>query len=177
MTLAPWTCLVLACALAGPAAAQAAPSPPACTAPAHRQFDFWLGAWEVTNPAGQRAGDSRIESILDGCVVQEQWTSAKAPVSGRSFNLYNTATGQWEQFWVDNAGTRLHLLGGLEGGAMVLRGVHERPDPKTGIVQQERVTWTPNADGSVRQRWESSTDGGAHWQTVFDGLYRHPAAH
>jgi hypothetical protein len=55
---------------------------------------------------------------------------------------------------------------------MVLEGRQDRPDPKTGIVQRERITWTPNSDGSVRQHWESSTDNGKSWQTGFDGLYR-----
>jgi hypothetical protein len=49
---------------------------------------------------------------------------------------------------------------------MVLDGV-------LGGVRQ-RVTWTPRADGSVRQHWESSRDG-ASWHTDFDGIYRHPA--
>ena len=29
----------------------------------------------------------------------------------------------------------------------------------------------PNEDGSVRQHWQSSTDDGANWTDVFDGLY------
>ncbi len=32
------------------------------------------------------------------------------------------------------------------------------------------ITWTPNADGSVRQHWETSEDGKT-WKTAFDGLY------
>jgi hypothetical protein len=35
-----------------------------------------------------------------------------------------------------------------------------------------RVAWYDNPDGTVRQWWESSTDGGATWETAFDGLYR-----
>ena len=33
--------------LVAPAFAQPGP-PPACETPEHRQFDFWLGEWEVT---------------------------------------------------------------------------------------------------------------------------------
>jgi hypothetical protein len=36
--------------------AVAAPKPPACIAPEHRQFDFWLGEWEVRGPAGKLVG-------------------------------------------------------------------------------------------------------------------------
>ena len=40
-------------------------------------------------------------------------------------------------------------------------------DPK----QIDRTTWTPLEDGRVRQHWESTTDGGKSWSTVFDGYY------
>lgn len=139
----------------------------------NRQFDFWLGQWEVTNPAGQLAGNSRIESILGGCVLQENWDSPSG-VSGKSFNIFNAATGQWEQFWVDNSGSRLHLSGGMQGRSMVLQGAQDNADAGTGLKQRERITWTPNADGSVRQHWETSVDDGKTWKTSFDGLYRHP---
>ena len=171
--------IVLGILLAGvvPAAsAQSAASPAPCAGPEHRQFDFWLGDWDVANPAGKPAGSSRVESILGGCVVLEHWTSATPPAAGRSFNVYNAQTAQWEQYWVDNGGTRLHLVGGLVGGAMVLRGQQDKPNAQTGLTQRERITWTPNPDGSVRQLWETSNDDGKTWAVSFDGLYRRRAA-
>ena len=42
-------------------------------------------------------------------------------------------------------------------------------EPKT-IVQQ-RITWTPANDGSVRQVWELSSDAGKTWTVLFDGRY------
>ena len=143
--------------------------PPSCVADQHRQFDFWLGQWTVS-AGGGHAGDSRIESILDGCVVLENWTGAKGS-TGKSFNSYNAQTGQWEQYWVDNQGTRLLLRGGLSGNAMVLTGQQVQPNAQSGKTQRERITWTPNADGSVRQLWETSTDDGQTWTVSFDGLY------
>ena len=166
----------IAAALSVPAVAgqTAAAAPPAtCASAQNRQFDFWLGQWEVTNPSGQLAGRSRIESILGGCVLLENWDSPGG-VSGKSFNLFNAATGQWEQFWVDNSGSRLHLVGGMQDGNMVLQGVQDQADARTGVKQRERITWTANADGSVRQHWETSTDDGKTWKTSFDGSYRHP---
>ena len=152
-----------------PAAAQVSPTP--CAEPLRRQFDFWLGTWEVTNPAGKVVGHSRIESILDGCALQENWQSTSG-VSGRSLNIYNADKRLWEQFWVDNSGARLHLSGGLDEGEMVLRSDQNSADAQPSATQQERVTWTPNADGSVRQFWETSQDGGRTWSASFDGLYR-----
>lgn len=159
----------------GPTAPPAPVATTACTAAQQRQFDFWLGQWEVTNPAGKLAGRSRIEAILGGCVLLENWDSPSG-VSGKSFNLFNAGTGKWEQFWVDNGGSRLHLSGGRVAEAMVLQGVQDLPNAKTGLKQHERITWTPNADGSVRQHWETSNDDGRTWTTSFDGLYRRAVA-
>ena len=41
-----------------------------------------------------------------------------------------------------------------------------------GNVTLQRITWTPNQDGTVRQLWQQSVDKGANWQTLFDGTYR-----
>ena len=38
-------------------------------------------------------------------------------------------------------------------------------------MARHRITWTPNDDGTVRQVWNVSTDGGATWKVVFDGTY------
>jgi hypothetical protein len=35
----------------------------------------------------------------------------------------------------------------------------------------QRIAWTPRPDGSVRQWWQRSDDGGTTWHTVFDGRY------
>jgi hypothetical protein len=52
---------------------------------------------------------------------------------------------------------------------MILSSQPRRTD--TGIDVQ-RITWTKNADATLRQLWESSTDGGKTWTVAFDGLYR-----
>jgi hypothetical protein len=48
-------------------------------------------------------------------------------------------------------------------------------DADPSATPLNRITWTPNPDGTVRQRWDQSTDSGATWTTVFDGLYARPA--
>ena len=60
------------------------------------------------------------------------------------------------------------------GQAWCCRACRTKPMPRPAWSQRERITWTPNADGSVRQHWETSTDDGKTWKTSFDGLYRHP---
>ncbi len=137
-----------------------------CSTPEHHQFDFWLGTWEVHAASRPDAPPSHnaITSIQDGCVVHEQYRSIGG-YTGTSMSYYDAATGTWYQTWVDNQGQPLRLSGGLEGGSMVMSS-----DPERSPV--DRVTWTPNRDGTVRQLWEQSADGGATWKVVFDGTYR-----
>src|SRR5262245_5513099 len=111
--------------------AKTPPLPPDCKAAEFRQFDFWLGEWTVPAPGGKPPGHSRIESILDGCVILENWQGGSG-YTGKSFNIYNRETGHWEQFWVDTTGSRLHLVGGLVDGKMVLSGTQDRPNATTG---------------------------------------------
>jgi hypothetical protein len=155
---------------AGTAGAQTPGNSPApCVAPEHRQFDFWIGEWDVTTPAGAVAGKNRIARILNGCVLLEEWTGAGGG-SGKSFNLYDARRERWQQTWVDGNGGILELHGGLTAsGTMVLAG--DQPARGGGTVRN-RITWTPRSATEVRQLWETSSDGGATWTTAFDGTYR-----
>lgn len=156
-------------------ASAASPAPPVFGCPSsmaeYHQFDFWIGRWEVRDPAGKAViGHSRIEPVADGCGISEQWMGGKGS-NGVSYNAWDPQTGHWHQFWIgNNPNGVLSLSGGFERGSMVLVG--SRDNAKTGKPQQQRITWTPNADGSVRQHWETSDDAGAHWIDAFDGIYR-----
>ena len=131
-----------------------------------RQFDFWLGEWEVRTPNGKLAGVNRIEREYDGCVMHERYTTERG-YKGESLNSYDAGRKVWHQTWVDNEGTLLLLEGGLRGTSMVLQG---QARAENGQSTKHRITWTPNADGTVRQHWES-TDAKGKWSTAFDGLY------
>lgn len=142
------------------------PSP--CSAPQHRQFDFWIGEWEVSDPRGQHLGSNRIERVLNGCVLYESWTGAGGS-RGHSLNAWDPSDNKWHQSWFDNEGTILNISGGMINGEIIMEGERRLTD---GTRQLERITWTPNADGTIRQRWQSSRDQGMRWTVVFDGIYR-----
>lgn len=145
------------------------PSAKICDSGEHRQFDFWIGDWDVSSN-GKPAGTNSIQSIHDGCALQENWQGAgPGGISGTSFNIYDQATGRWHQTWVDSSGTLLLLDGEMVDGAMVMSGTRPTGDDKG--VALHRISWTPNPDGTVRQLWEASTDGGDSWAVLFDGLY------
>lgn len=157
--------MMLAMLLMAPASAVAqAPAPPLpkCDAPEHRQFDFWLGEWEAFDPAGKLAGRSLIEPVYEGCGVRENWKSAR--VSGGSLNMWDRTDKVWKQNWIDSTGGRLDFAGGWNGAAIVLTA--------KGSGDWSRMTFTPSADGTVRQHGESSKDQGATWTTDYDFTYR-----
>ncbi|MGZ3405295.1 MAG: hypothetical protein ACXWIY_12840 [Caldimonas sp.] len=155
---------------AGPAAAQTAPTPPpACQSAEYRQFDFWIGTWDVFLPNGQRAGENRIEPIAGQCALLENW-SGRGGVTGKSLNIYDRDDKRWHQTWVDGSGGLLMLAGGLVDKRMVMASEANAPNGAPAPVLQ-RIAWTPNDDGSVRQLWESSADGGKSWTVQFDGKY------
>lgn len=164
-----WTGVIAALGLlltAGDAQGQQSQVP--CATEAHHQFDFWLGTWEVTNSQEKVVGTSHISSILDGCVLLEEWQSS-GPYSGKSLNIYDAANHTWHQTWVDNGGLLLELDGQLVDGRMVLQGLRPGED---GTAVLHRITWEPLPDGGVRQTWDSSTDDGQTWTTRFDGRYK-----
>src|SRR5688572_24799132 len=155
--------LLIACLVA--AASQAAPPAP-CSSAEHRQFDFWIGDWQVHKPDGTFAGLNRITREYGGCVVHEHYATGKG-YSGESLNVYDAARNVWHQHWVDDCGLLLTLEGSWDGKSMVLEGLAPAPN---GAMAKQRITWTPNADGSVRQLWETADAKGA-WKVAFDGRY------
>lgn len=143
-----------------------APAESPCTEPEYRQFDFWLGAWNVT-VAGAASGAPPVPSDITlepgGCAVFENFANG----AGRSLNVYNPADARWHQTYAFGVGPRLLLVGGLEGDAMVL--TRQPPDSPPGSF--DRWTWTRLSGGRVRQVDEVSTDGGVTVTTGFDGTY------
>ena len=138
-------------------------------APEHRQFDFWIGDWEVFDPKGKKVGDNSITAAKDGCSLFESWRG-NGNVAGNSTNRFLAATKAWRQTWVDNQGGVLDLTGQLKGTSMVLEGV-DLDESVVGGARRQRITWTPLAGGQVRQLWEVSGDGGKSWKVEFDGRY------
>lgn len=138
-----------------------------CTAAELRQFDFWLGEWDVRNAEGELLGSNEITRVARGCALLENWRG-RAGGRGMSLNTYDGAAQKWTQRWVGD-GASLWLEGGLESGSMVLRGTGKRDTPNGPVL--DRLTWTPLPDGRVLQRWEISTDNGMQWRAVFEGYY------
>jgi hypothetical protein len=141
-----------------------------CNTQHYRDFDFWLGQWDVT-PAGLPAptAKSSITSVQGGCAVLEEYQT-QSGFSGMSINFYDSTTEMWHQSWMGNGGGAVHLQGNLIEGAMVLSDADLLVSEKAGTIN--RVTWSLLDDGRVRQHWENSSDKGETWTTSFDGYYK-----
>jgi len=134
--------------------------------PEYRQFDFWVGEWDVLNPAGQQLGVNKIVLLQDGCIVEENWTSASGG-TGQSFNFYNPVTKKWHQSYMDGFGNNWMMDGEFKDNALYFEGAVFTPNSKTLV----KVTFTNMGPDKLRQYIESSTDNGQTWTPSFDGRY------
>jgi len=152
-----------------------APPAPACTtqdAP-YRDFDFWIGHWEVFDPESSRKlGENRITRREGGCLIVERWESAGGG-TGMSMNFYDPLQDAWRQVWQSAAGF-IDYTGGLDDeGRMVLEGtIHYNA---RGTSRPFRGRWTPRDDGTVLQEFWQRDPASGEWQQWFVGEYR-PAA-
>ena len=140
--------------------------------PESRQFDFWLGEWDLTWAEGG-CGVNTIRSILDSRVIEERFDGgASIPLRGRSHSVYNVAAGVWQQTWVDNMGGYLDFTGAFEAGRMIL----SRDASQDGGRVRQRILWYNIQEDELDWNWERSEDGGVTWQTLWHIHYRRRAA-
>jgi len=140
-----------------------------CCSVQHRQFDFWLGKWEVYNPAGKKVGENTITQVQGNCVLREEWVSSQ---TGTSYNYYDPGDSTWNQLYLDSQGTILKLKGKFENNQMVLWS--ERVKGQRGEYRN-RITWQLLPDGSVSQKWDIIVANGSVASVAFDGIYRRKA--
>jgi hypothetical protein len=140
--------------------------------PRYREFDFWLGDWDV-RPTGQPPtgppSRNTITSDEDGCVLTEHWESPSGS-KGRSFNIFDRSYGMWRQTWVDNVGGQHDYRGSLKDGNMVFVGDTPAPNGQLGRIPT-RLTFFRVARDTVRQFSEVSSDSGRSWQVSYDLTY------
>ena len=139
---------------------------PCKASPEFRQFDFWIGEWDVKNQQGVPSGSSSIQLILGQCIIFENWAGGSG-TNGKSFNIFDTNDKKWHQTWVDDKGTFTHYIGGLINGEMVVTA----DTIVSGKPTLAKMTFTKMPNGDVRQHGENSTDGGKTWTTSFDLIY------
>jgi hypothetical protein len=143
-----------------------------CSAdPNYHAFDFWIGEWDV-QPTGSNRGPigsgstSVVERQLDGCVIQENWLPLGGGGQGKSFNIYNAVTKQWEQYYVDTRATITLYKGTFHADG----NLYYEAD-QFGSTNKLRMTFFNEGPNQVRQLGHVSTDGGKTWAVSFDLTY------
>ena len=154
--------------------AQQATKPSPCAVAQQKQFDFWVGEWDLIwpGPYGGASGHgaNSIKRILDGCVVEENFSGQSSmPLRGTSVSIFDTRAGKWKQTWVDNEGGYLDFTGEFSNGQMILQREATRPDG-TRILQ--RMVWKNITANELDWSWEASTDGGKTWQVNWPIHYK-----
>lgn len=84
-----------------------------------REFDFWVGDWDVyVTGTKNYAGHNTIQIISGGCALLENWENAAG--TGKSINFIDPVTNKWKQTWVGSyaAGIQEFVNGEYKDRAM-----------------------------------------------------------
>ncbi|HEX4388563.1 MAG TPA: hypothetical protein VH109_08050 [Steroidobacteraceae bacterium] len=116
-----------------PTAPAAPATSSACGVPPYREFDFWLGDWDVFDVGGAATAVARahITRILDGCVVHELYESSSGGLRGESYGIYDRTRSVWHQTWVTNRGRLLQIEGGRREDRVMFSGSYLPDDGKS----------------------------------------------
>ncbi|MGN6519854.1 MAG: hypothetical protein ACTHK2_10570 [Dokdonella sp.] len=148
----------------------AAAPPFACTDAVYKQFDFWIGEWDVFDtdvPNGPAQARATVRPIAGGCAIHELYEQTDGLV-GDSILSYDAARKHWQQTWVTNRGSLMAIAGTAKDGELVLEGeVHLA----NGSTVLQRITWKTQGT-EVRESAVVSKDRGATWTPAFDMLFR-----
>lgn len=139
--------------------------PPPCSQEEAKQFDFWIGTWDLewTDAQGKiQKGTNTINKILNGCVIEENFNGGGSPAYlGKSHSMFDTQSGKWKQTWVDNGGAYLDFTGEMNDGKMILQ---REFISKGGKKIMQRMTFYNIQKDSLEWVWEGSQDEGKSWK-------------
>jgi tetratricopeptide (TPR) repeat protein len=130
----------------------------------YRQFDFWVGEWDVF-VQDRKVGTSNVKMLQQGCIIEENWATPFQ--TAQSFNFYNPVTKKWHQSYMDSTGGNWMMDGEYKDGALRYEGYIYSPQGQTMV----HMTFFNLGADKVRQTAETSTDGGKTWTSGWDGLY------
>jgi hypothetical protein len=133
------------------------------------ELDFWLGEWTVSWDGG--AGTNRLERILGGHVIHEQFVGVSSDdsgaLNGESWSVFEPARKLWRQTWVDDQGGYLDLVGDRLDGCFAFA----REAPERGEQARQRMIFRDIEPNRFRWTWELSLDGGATWEVRWEIAY------
>jgi hypothetical protein len=141
-----------------------------------RDFDFWMGSWNVRNRllrARLRGSDDWEEfaatavarPILDGLGNEDEFrTGYRGGFVAMSFRFFDPVSRRWSIYWADARRSGLldpPVIGGFAGDT----GVFEGPDTFEGRPILVRFVWSGVTTPAPRWEQAFSDDGGTTWET------------
>jgi hypothetical protein len=148
--------------------------PAGCTSAENRQFDFWLGEWDVS-PTGSTSGvtiaESSITSQDQGCVILEEWRPFGG-AHGHSLNIYDASDQRWRQTWADATGRRTEYAGVLDGEGVLRFDNLSNTGPGAQPGGRARMNFQRIDADTVRQwgeRFDAETNA---WVVTWDLTYK-----
>lgn len=145
--------------------------PAGCTSAESRQFDFWLGEWDVS--PGQSPvliAESTISLHDQGCVILENWRPFRN-AHGHSINIYDATEGKWRQTWADASGTRTEYSGSVDADG-VMRLDNLSPAQQGAAQARQRMNFQRVDANTVRQWGEAFDAAQQAWTTTWSFIYR-----
>lgn len=139
-------------------------------------FDFWVGEWKVHwygKDSARIEGANRIEKILDGKVLREEFEDPSTGFRGTSISVFKTADSTWRQSWADNQGGYFDFIGEVGDGVRIFR-THPGAFGSDSVMRRmrfhdigpDRLTWD----------WEGTRDGGKSWNLLWRIHYERATA-
>lgn len=138
-------------------------------------FDFWVGDWKLSWQGQDneiKKGQNKIERVLNGKVIQENFTSLEGDESsrlvGKSWTVYDPILEKWKQTWVDNSGVYLDFQSFIEDS---IKGFQRSFKNKNGQLIHQRMVFYNIKEDSFTWDWEGSKDA-ENWTLLWRINYK-----
>jgi hypothetical protein len=159
-----------------------------CPGPTHRQFDFWLGDWEIRQELLQRDGSwielparTTVRRVAGACALTEEWRGdvlffwegmdAAAPLEGLSVRAFDPKARLWRIWWMDSR--RPDFGRPFEGRFERDEGVFLREEVGAdGAPYLTRIRFHGISVDSVRWELAISRDAGSSWSPLWRMQFR-----
>ena len=112
--------------------------------PRARDFDFWIGEWDVFNNSypNHRVGSSVIQNVSGECTILENWQSWNNPFSGKSQNWYDLILVNGHSYGLTpEAATNILLMLNIKMEPCGLYQKHPAPIVRCNLPILFFITW------------------------------------
>ena len=150
--------------------------PAGCASPESRQFDFWIGEWDVfLTGEDMVVGEATVTSLDQGCSMLEDFRPFQGG-HGHGLFGYDSVIHKWRQTFLDATGVYGVAQGSFSNGVMSFEITEPPPPPRFPADMQRRINFQATDADAVHQ-WGERLDPATHtWVKFFDLTFRRRGA-